>query len=102
MNKIQSEAWTHGQTDRTQGGGGKGDWKRLARGHTCVYAWPMGTDNNVVKAQGGEVGQRGEMGEKWMASIIGSTIKKYIFKYFLALLKNLMDFPKPVICTQVV
>ena len=38
-------------------GGGGGNWKRLAKEHTCIYAQPMDTDKNVVKAgDGGQVG----------------------------------------------
>lgn len=42
------------QTDRSQKGEECGGWKGLAKEHTCIYAWAMGTDHNVVKAEAGE------------------------------------------------
>ena len=32
---------------------GEGNWKKLAKEHICIYAWPMDTDNHVVKARVG-------------------------------------------------
>ena len=51
------------QTNRSQRRGG-GDQKRSAKGHRCIYAKPMDTDNSVVKPGWGTGGGRikGEMG----------------------------------------
>ena len=46
------------QTDRSQRGGVDGGWKKLAKERTCMYAKPLDTDNNVVKAGGLEAGWR--------------------------------------------
>ena len=40
------------QTDRSQRVAWWGSWKRLAEEHICIYARPINTDNNVVKACG--------------------------------------------------
>ena len=48
------------QIDNFKKRGVAGNWKRLAKEHTCIYAQPMDTDKNVVKAgDGGQVGGRG-------------------------------------------
>lgn len=56
-----------GQTDRSQRGEGWGDWTSLAKEHTFIYAKPMDTDNNIMKAGGGGAGCRrakeGTMGD---------------------------------------
>ena len=39
------------QTDRFRGEAGGEDWKRSAKEHTCMYAEPTDTDNNVMRAR---------------------------------------------------
>ena len=57
---------------------GRGDWKRLAKKHICIYAKPMNTDNKVervgVLGLGG--GGKGRGDGEWRTSVILSTIKK--------------------------
>ena len=56
MNKIKPEAWMHGYMEKLtdlRGEGSEGDWKRLAKEHICIYAKPMDTDNDAVKAGAG-------------------------------------------------
>lgn len=40
------------QTDRSQRGVLCGKLEEMAKEHICICAYPMGTDNNVVKARG--------------------------------------------------
>ena len=58
------------QTDRFRGEVGREDWKRSAKEHTCMYAEPTDTDNNVMRAGswgghrlGGERQGVGEVGD---------------------------------------
>ena len=53
------------QTDRFRGEAGGEDWKRSAKEHTCMYAEPTDTDNNVMRA--GSWGDMGwvERGKGW-------------------------------------
>ena len=68
------------QSDISQRGGWWKDWKKLVKEHICIYAKPMDTDNNVVKA---EVGNRDlvevEKGGK-MLDICYSVNNKYFKK----------------------
>ena len=71
MNKIKPEAWIHGTDGQISEKRGWEDWKRLAKEHIRVYAKPMDTDYNVVKAGVGgrqRLGGTGKEG-KWRASI---------------------------------
>ena len=46
MNKIKPEAYIHGTNRQVRGGGGLGDWERLAIEHVYIYVKPMDRDNN--------------------------------------------------------
>lgn len=46
--------------------GGGGDWKKVAKEHACICAWPLDADNNVVKAGVGEWGGMVEVGAGWV------------------------------------
>ena len=56
MNQIKPEAWTHGTDRQLSEGRWQGDWKRLAEEHICICAWPVDTDDTVVKAKWEGVG----------------------------------------------
>ena len=69
------------QTDRFRGEAGGEDWKRSAKEHTCMYAEPTDTDNNVMRAGSwGDMGwvERGKGWGKWETSVIVSTVKKVV------------------------
>ena len=42
---------------------GEGNWKKLAKEHICIYAWPMDTDNNVMKGGHGGGGKTRRNGD---------------------------------------
>ena len=60
-----------------RGEGSEGDWKRLAKEHICIYAKPMDTDNNILKAGGGGLGGGGQRRGQWGTLVIVSTINTF-------------------------
>ena len=63
------------QSDISQRGGWWKDWKKLVKEHICIYAKPMDTDNNVVKAEvGNRTWWKWRKVEKCWTSVIVSTI----------------------------